>query len=234
MPTDTLTCQVTPDSVEPTSLSCSMPPLEWLDLWTSIGSLATAVATIALVIAAIWAGSIAVSTLRQMKADSIAQTRPYVYVHLVPSIGGVAAWDLVVKNSGRSSARQLTLTTNDWPNRNDDVLGPLKVMFGAEQIVPPNVSIRSLWRTDTPDGTTTTKGKPVMGMPRTSSVTVRYHGDTDAWYSDTYAFSSETIGLTPVPASGPEPHEDMTPVERNFQIMLSRIAQNIGELGRNG
>lgn len=39
MPYDTLTCQVTPDSVEPTSLSCSMPPLDNLELWDAINSL---------------------------------------------------------------------------------------------------------------------------------------------------------------------------------------------------
>ena len=45
MPTDALPRQVTPDSVEPTSLSCSLPPLEWPNLWTTIGSVATSIFT---------------------------------------------------------------------------------------------------------------------------------------------------------------------------------------------
>lgn len=238
MPTDTLTCQVTPDSVEPTSLSCSMPPLEHLELWDVIlsnaGTWVTALATIALVIAAIWAGRIAVDTLRQMKADSAAQTRPYLYVHLVPSIGGVAAWDLVIKNSGRSSARAVTLGTNNWPDRQDRMLDALKVMFKTEQTLPPGVSIRCLWRAETPEGTTDSSGKPIVGMPKTCSVDVHYRGDDDGvWYSDTFNFSSETIGMTPAPAAGPNPSPSLSPGEKSMHKMLSRIAQSIGELSRN-
>lgn len=46
--TGTLTCQVTPDSVEPGTLSCGIPPLEWLDLWTILGAWATVFATLLL------------------------------------------------------------------------------------------------------------------------------------------------------------------------------------------
>lgn len=53
MPSDTLTCDVTPNSVDPTSLSCSMPPLEWLELWTTIGGVATSVFTLVLAVFAI-------------------------------------------------------------------------------------------------------------------------------------------------------------------------------------
>lgn len=60
MPTDTLTCRVTPDSVEPDSLACSMPPLEWLSLWATVGSIATAIFTLVLAIFAVaaWRSSV--------------------------------------------------------------------------------------------------------------------------------------------------------------------------------
>lgn len=45
---DTLTCEVDPNAIEPRSLSCSVPPLEYLDLWTTVGSLATAIFTLLL------------------------------------------------------------------------------------------------------------------------------------------------------------------------------------------
>lgn len=64
--TDTLTCQVTPDSVEPTSLSCSVPPLEWLDLWTALGAWATAGFTLVLAIFAIVAWRSSVKNIQAM------------------------------------------------------------------------------------------------------------------------------------------------------------------------
>lgn len=41
------------------------------------------------------------------------------------------------------------------------MLDALKVMFKTEQTLPPGVSIRCLWRAETPEGTTDSSGKPV-------------------------------------------------------------------------
>lgn len=67
--TDTLTCQVTPDSVEPTSLSCSMLPLEWLDLWTMLGAWATVGATLLLALFAWLAWRASSKNLELMRAQ---------------------------------------------------------------------------------------------------------------------------------------------------------------------
>lgn len=69
MPTDTLTCEVTPDSVEPSSLSCSMPPLDNLELWTVLSSLVTGIATVLLAFFAFAAWRTAQLTLRSLQAQ---------------------------------------------------------------------------------------------------------------------------------------------------------------------
>lgn len=81
-PTDTLTCQVTPGSVEPTSLSCSMPLLESLELWsvinsflTSIGAWATVGATLLLAYFAWKAWNTSQLTLKTMERQLEDQKR---------------------------------------------------------------------------------------------------------------------------------------------------------------
>lgn len=67
MPSDTLTCDVTPNSLEPGSLSCSMPPLEHLELFAAWGGWVTAGATIILAIFAFAAWKTAQKTLEAMR-----------------------------------------------------------------------------------------------------------------------------------------------------------------------
>ncbi|MCC9068812.1 hypothetical protein [Arthrobacter cryoconiti] len=71
MPIDTLTCQITPDSVEPTSLSCSIPPLEYLDLWTMFGAWATVGATFLLAFFAWKAWNSSQATLKTMERQLV-------------------------------------------------------------------------------------------------------------------------------------------------------------------
>lgn len=75
MPTDSLTCEVTPDSIEPTMLSCSMPPLEWLDLWTMFGAWATVGSTLLLAYFAWKAWSTSRAALQAMEEQLAAMKR---------------------------------------------------------------------------------------------------------------------------------------------------------------
>ena len=82
----------------------------------------------------------------QMKLDSIAQTRPYVYAEIVPSLGGTDAYDLRVTNVGRTAARNLYIQFNNWPKKIDDVAEHVKILFETERTLPPGCSIRTYWR----------------------------------------------------------------------------------------
>ncbi|MHA7176899.1 hypothetical protein ACX80D_09605 [Arthrobacter sp. Sr24] len=198
-----------------------------------MGSLSTAAITLALVGVAIWAGRIAVSALRQTTLDSISQTRPYVYAHLVPSIAGIGSWDLTIKNSGQFSAKEMSMSCSEWPDYDDLFTQRFRVMFNSEQTIPSGVSIRTLWRAVAFSDHTVTVGSPMMGMHESCSISAKYRGDHPKdLYSDTYSFSNETRGRTPMPAGGTEPSSSLNPGEKSLHKMLSRVAQSIGELGQ--
>jgi len=87
---------------------------------------ATAVLTLAILVMAVFAWRTAKATLKaseeashaaavsakaaqeaneQARLDSIAQTRPYVFVEVKPGLAAVGTWDLRVTNNGQSPAR---------------------------------------------------------------------------------------------------------------------------------
>lgn len=41
----------------------------------------------------------------QARRDSIAQTRPYVFVEILPGLAGLSCYDIRITNTGKSSAR---------------------------------------------------------------------------------------------------------------------------------
>lgn len=210
--------------------------------WSAAGSLATALLTLGLLIGAYAAWRTAKASLNQardaqlqIKLDSIEQTRPYVFAQIVPGLGGPGAWDLLIRNSGRSAAVDLTIQTEDWPEADDKIVTELRKMFLTKQTIPPEVSLRSFWRIDAVSGSARSDGGPAVdGMPKTAALTLRYASQdrSSPHYSDTYLISIETIGLTPAASTGPNPSAHLTPGEASLHKMLGRIVQSIGELRR--
>jgi hypothetical protein len=210
--------------------------------WAAAGSVLTSILTLGLLIGAYAAWRTAKESLKQaretqvqIKLDSVEQTRPYVFAQIVPGLGGPGAWDLVIRNSGKSAAIGLTIHTDDWPPSDDLIVKELRKMFHAAQTIPPGVSIRSFWRIDPTPGTVRADGGPeVDGMPKTARVTLRYTSQDQSrpQYADTYVISTETIGLTPAASTGPNPSPRLTPGEESLHKMLGKIVQSIGELRR--
>ncbi|MDQ1060461.1 hypothetical protein QFZ23_004362 [Arthrobacter globiformis] len=210
--------------------------------WSAAGSIGTAALTLGLLVGAIAAWHTAKESLKQARAaqlqiklDSIEQTRPFVFARIVPGIGGVSTWDLVVSNSGKSSAEDLIIDTDDWPENDDLIVTALKRMFSTKQTLPPGVSLRSFWRIDPTPGSRRSDGGPdVDGMPRTATLKLTYTSQdpTKPLYNDTYVISNENIGLTPVASKGPDPSSRLSDGEASLHKMLGRIVQSIGELRR--
>lgn len=210
--------------------------------WAAAGSIFTALLTLGLLVGAYAAWRTAKESLDQareaqlqIKLDSIEQTRPYVFAQIVPGLGGPSAWDLLIRNSGRSAATGLTISTDDWPETDDLIVKQLRKMFATNQTIPPGVSLRSFWRIDPAPGSTRADGGPeVDGMPKTATLTMRYTSQDPAHphYEDTYVISTETIGLTPAASTGPHPSTKLTPAEASLHKMLGRIVQSISELRR--
>lgn len=210
--------------------------------WSAAGSLFTAVLTLGLLIGAYAAWRTAKASLDQakeahiqVKLDSIEQTRPYVFAHLVPGLGGGGSWDLILRNSGHSAAVDLTIRTLDLPTEDDLIVDKLREMFQTPRTLPPQVTIRSFWRIEPTPGSYRTDGGPeVDGMPKTARLTLCYTSSDPSHprYEDTYVVSTDAIGLTPLASTGPHPSSKLTPGEASLHKMLGRIVQSISELRR--
>lgn len=96
---------------------------DWI---AALSAAVTALATVGLVWGAFAAWKAAKATLDQMKADSMAQTRPYLQARLEYSMGGSQAADLVIRNTGLTAAREVIITIDDIPAESDDVIAAVK------------------------------------------------------------------------------------------------------------
>ena len=131
--------------------------MEPLTAWSS---LATAVGTVALAILAVCAWHVARGALEasrrasaaaeaaneQARRDSIEQTRPYVFAEVIPGLAGTGSYDVRLSNKGRSSARNLTLEFDQWPDEPDDVAETVQTLFSTPRTLPPGSSVRAIWR----------------------------------------------------------------------------------------
>jgi hypothetical protein len=222
----------------------------WADALAAWSTFATAVLTLMLVVLAIAAWRTAKSTLHasreaseaarasadaarvaneQAKIDSIAQTRPYVYVEIVPSLVGTQCWDIRIRNSGKSAARRLQLDYDAWPRELDKVAEEVKHLFRTPRTLPPGCQIRALWRLqgNFSDGTTE------AGLGVDGTVTTSYTSDDPSMprYNDKFEVMLFKSGYTPTPEGGPDP-DGLRGDMRKFYLLGQALVRRVGELGR--
>ena len=152
----------------------------------------------------------------QARRDSIAQTRPYVFVEILPGLAGLSCYDIRITNTGKSSA---------------DIVTSLRQMFETSRTLPPGASIRSFWRIET----NKSQNGQEMGMPKTGTLRVFYSSDDEVCpkYSERYEVLISNSGLWPVPEGGPNPDFSSDCKElRKFYLLGQAIARAIGNLGR--
>lgn len=220
-----------------------MNGVSWAESVAAWSSLATAIFTLGLLVAAVWAGLTAVSAMRaskaasdaaaeaneQMKLDSIAQTRPYVYAEIVPSLAGAGHFDLRIMNVGKTAARNLYVQFDNWPKEIDDVAQQVKILFETERTLSPGCSIRTYWRLEGnfSDGTTE------AGMPKEGKIELFYGSDDPAapQYQEQYEILMFRSGIFPVAEDGPEPN-NLHGTDRTFYLLGQAIARSIGNLSR--
>lgn len=212
----------------------------WVAAWAGI---ATALGTLGLVWVALVAWHTARGTLEaaraaseaaraaneQARRDSIERTRPYVYLELVPGLGGDNAFDVRVVNTGRSAARELTIDFNAWPETPDDVAESVQELFETSRTLPPGCSIRAMWQLkgNFSDGTTS------AGIADDGHATVRYTSDdpSEPQYRDTFDLRTGKSGFWPVPERGAEPGS-LSGDARKFYMLARVLVRRVGELGR--
>ena len=203
----------------------------------------SAIASLGLLVVAIWAWRTSHETLKateaaaraaqlaneQAQRDSIEQTRPYVYAEIVPSLAGAGNYDLRIQNPGRSAARNLTFTFDPPLEQLDDVAQSVQTLLETPRTLPPGSSIRSYWRLEG----NFTDGTKEAGLPQRGSLTAHYTSDDSSspQYQDTYDFDLSKAGLWPLPAQGPVP-EHLPRTSRLFYKLGRAIAFHIAELRR--
>ena len=215
----------------------------WTDVMAALSSLLTTLLTIGLLLAAIWAGRTAIEAMRaskvaseaareaneQARRDSIEQTRPYVYVEILPSLQGFGVYDLRISNVGRSAARNLRFEFDNWPDPIDDVAERIQTFFSTPRTLPPNASIRVYWRMvgNFTDGTSE------AGMPEAGKIRVLYTSDDESepQYEDEYDVLISQSGLWPIAEHGPQP-KHVKAAAREFYLLGQAIARSIGNLSR--
>ncbi|WP_248583052.1 hypothetical protein [Nocardioides sp. InS609-2] len=222
----------------------------WTDQVAAWSALATAVLTLVLVLMAVAAWRTAKHTLdasrraseaatasaeaakaanEQARLDSIEQTRPYVYVEILPGLSGQTTYDVRITNSGRSAARELTISYDSWPGEMDDVSRAIRDLFATPRTLPPACSIRSLWRLEGnfDDGTT------VAGLGKDGTITVRYTScdPSSPGYVDSFGVTIENSGLWPIPEAGPNP-DGVRGDALKFYRLGQALVRRVGELAR--
>lgn len=211
---------------------------EYIDIIVVISNAVTALCTFGLLVAAVSAGRTAVRTMRasqeasaaareaqeQARRDSIEQTRPYVYVEVVPGLAGLRTYDLRISNSGRSAARDLRLDFDAWPDVDDKITEAIRVLFNTPRTLPPGASIRAYW---------SVVGGDISGMPESGKIYISYTSDdvTKPRYRDEYEVLITRSGLWSVPGTGPEPRH-VKGRDREFHQLGQAIVRVIGNLSR--
>ncbi|WP_434619692.1 hypothetical protein [Arthrobacter sp. A5] len=225
-----ITCQLSDNGVKSGILYCNEPEAYRLAEWTAAGSTLTAIATIALVVAAIWAGRTALNTLKQQQKDSYAAWRPYLTVQVLPSLAGAPNFDLVIENVGGSPALGIEISSTDFPNKMDKVSESIRDLFKVVTFLGRGARTRNYWRLEVAKGSTWSDNTTdPVGMPQSASLTVRYHDLEGKKFEDEFVVDTNIYKLAPLPADGPNPIDSLSDAEKDLHQMLAVIAVAIGE-----
>lgn len=218
-------CEIpTPDALKEGVLYCSTNATNWTDIWTTVATVVTALATVGLVVGAMMAWHAAKKTLDQMKADSAAQSRPYVHAQIVPSIGGPRAWDLIIRNTGNSAARNLRATASIWPKIDCKVTDDLRTVFDRDRILPPSSTIRQYWYVG--------ERKPGenTGFDIGTELTLTYtDSEGKQTYADTFHLDINEFKMTPMGGSG----VNLDPGYSETDKKLSEIVSALNNIRRD-
>lgn len=144
------------------------------------GSALTALATLGLVGAALWAGRVAVRTLdasrlasqavqkanehavaantamekanAQAEQDSKNVNRPYIAASLVPGLAGLGSFDLLLHNYGRAAAWSLSVSVEASAGEDDDITVSVMEMLSTARDIFPGQTIRTMWSIESQPG----------------------------------------------------------------------------------
>lgn len=194
---------------------------------TAIGTGFTALATIGLWLVAWRTLGGARDQLRLLQEQAKAEARPYVVLEVVPGLHPAPAMDLVVRNTGRSMARDVVLETMPWASRGetDHITERLLAFMKAPRLLAPGSRLRVMWSYEK-------DGKPA-GAPTRQSVAAVYRDDAGVEYRDEYSFVlDELLAASPVPTSGPRVTSGEDRALQNIDRAVRTLSEHVAELRR--
>lgn len=199
--------------------------LAWV---TAVGSVLTALVTIGLWWVAARTLGGAKDQLQLLQEQVKADSRPYVVVEAVPGLHPAPAWDLVVRNVGRSMARDLRLTPDSWESRGegDYITGALQTFLATPRFLAPGARLRVMWRYEG------TPSNPEAGAPARVKMGVEYADDSGTVFREEYEISlDELSAITPVPSEGPRATGSDKELQ-NIEKAVRALNVQVGELRR--
>lgn len=187
------------------------------------------------------AGQVRASAVREAQ-DSEARTRPYVSLDIVPGLAGRPTFDVVIANSGATTARnvRLRLADHDFAKQSEhDEIGPaLGELLASGFDLAPGARRRLLWRI--PDDENT-EPRGAVGAPISDVIRFTYAWDPRDGRPPRYYEDQLGYDLTQYPLLTPAPSRGATaqgsPADQNLQLRnlihaLRAIADHVGELRR--
>lgn len=200
-------------------------------LWlTAIGSVATALFTAFLWLVAWRTLFGARDQLGLLSKQAAREGRPFVSAEVVPGLHGGGFWDLVVKNYGRTAARNVRFEFESWEpvDPDDHITERLIAYLDAAHMLVPGAHHRVMWRMNEEPHAK----RPAAGADARSSLGVEYNDDQGERFTDTFEFNLDVLGpVFPTPTSGPEvpgAGKDLANIER----ALRTLNVHVGELRR--
>lgn len=173
---------------------------------------------------------------RQARADSRNANRPYVGASIEPGIRGDTVFDLVIRNYGRSVAKNVTIDLQQVPKTRDVIVRSIIEMFETPRSLMPSQSLRAMWRAvpdvgkkfdaDGNDADNGTHRDRELGMPESAHFTVNYEDAEGEPYAETVEVMSDRSGQWPVPDIGANTPRVLT--QKHFYELLQVIAKHIG------
>lgn len=218
-------------------------PLMNIADWTNVIQAICAIVSTICVAAALWVSVrqilLTVEQIRlssqQAKRESGDRNRPYIAMDVVPGIARGGTWDLRIKNTGGTAARNIRISLRNSrfiPNENPDeskIYDKLIQFCNTSFDLMPSACRRLRWTV------TDHNGGVRVGAPLQATIQVSYEWkdlDQARGYVDYLPYDCETL-LLPVPASGSKysgnPDKEQA---KKIENALRAIAINVGEINR--
>lgn len=173
---------------------------------------------------------------RQAERESEDRNRPYVSAQVVPSISGMGAWDLRIRNTGGTTAKEITirLIKGEYIEgegaHDSEIYNQMIALENTKFDLQPDTSLRIYW-----SFYSTNTGEVEVGAPLQGTIGITYHWrdeSIDKLYRERVSYDCETP-LIPVPSTGVERkgrNKGTTLI--NIEHTLRSISSSIGELNR--